>query len=95
MFGLRYLSNVVTLRLDAGQCSGCGRCVEVCPHAVFVLTNRKAEIVDRDACMECGACALNCSPGALTVSAGVGCATAVIASALAGHGERVECGCGD
>ena len=35
MTGLRYLSNVVTLRLDETQCTGCGMCEMVCPHAVF------------------------------------------------------------
>ena len=55
-----YLKNVVTLNLDSDKCIGCGRCLEVCPHAVFVLASGKAELRDREACMECGACARNC-----------------------------------
>ncbi len=42
----QYLKDVVTLDLDSERCTGCGRCVEVCPHAVFAIqtTNgRKAE----------------------------------------------------
>jgi NAD-dependent dihydropyrimidine dehydrogenase PreA subunit len=48
---------------------------------------KKVKIVDRDACMECGACALNCKPGALTVDSGVGCAQAFINQALGRKGE--------
>lgn len=81
---LRYLSNVVTLQLDESKCNGCRRCVEVCPHAVFVMVNKRAKIDDRDACMECGACANNCEEGALTVGAGVGCAAAIIYGAIRG-----------
>jgi ferredoxin len=79
---LIYLKDVVTLKLDDEKCIGCGMCLLVCPHAVFSLTNGKVDIVNRDACMECGACAQNCPVNALQVHAGVGCATAVINSAL-------------
>ena len=82
--GLRYLKNVVTLELNTETCNGCGICVDVCPHEVFEIVEKKARIIDRDACMECGACALNCSVGSLTVQAGVGCAAAVINGALGG-----------
>ncbi|OHE68034.1 MAG: hypothetical protein A2Z99_06530, partial [Treponema sp. GWB1_62_6] len=34
---LRYIANGSSLTLDAEKCIGCGRCVEVCPHAVFAL----------------------------------------------------------
>ena len=38
------------------------------------LKTRKAVILDRDRCMECGACVSNCAFGALNVNKGVGCA---------------------
>jgi NAD-dependent dihydropyrimidine dehydrogenase PreA subunit len=91
MTRFRYLANVVTLTLDVDKCTGCGTCAEVCPHGVFVVENRKAEIVDRDACMECGACAKNCAAEALTVQAGVGCAAAVINEML--HSGEPTCDC--
>lgn len=78
MKGFRYLCNVATVRLMESSCTGCGRCLEVCPHEVFRLTGHKARIVDRDACMECGACARNCPASAITVDAGVGCASGLI-----------------
>lgn len=82
MDGFRYLNNVVTLALDRPTCTGCGRCVEVCPHQVFIIARGKAVLADRDACMECGACALNCPVKAITVDAGVGCAIGIISEWL-------------
>lgn len=75
---MQYLKNTVTLKLDPSICTGCGLCVTVCPHSVFEISNRKAKIVDIDDCMECGACALNCQFGAITVKSGVGCAAGII-----------------
>lgn len=88
---MKYLANVSTLVYDIEMCTGCGRCVEVCPHQVFVMEDRRARITDEDLCMECGACSLNCEFGAIQVDAGVGCASAVISSMITG-GEPV-CGC--
>jgi ferredoxin len=48
------------------------------------MNEKIAEIVDRDACMECGACAMNCPEDALTVRAGVGCAYAILVGSLKG-----------
>jgi Fe-S-cluster-containing hydrogenase component 2 len=42
------------------------------------MENGKAAIVDKDRCMECGACALNCPFTAISVEVGVGCAIAII-----------------
>lgn len=84
MSTLKYLAGVVSLTLDGERCVGCGTCVEVCPHGVFALAGKKARIEDRDACMECGACARNCPAEAVSVEAGVGCASAVLISRLRG-----------
>ena len=70
MSDLRYIRNVVTLKLDPAVCTGCGMCAAVCPHRIFTLEARKAVIGDRDRCMECGACMVNCPSGALTVNIG-------------------------
>ena len=78
MKGYRYLRNVVTMELDQASCTGCGRCIEVCPHQVFELREKRAAVSDLDACMECGACAKNCPADAIRVDAGVGCASGLI-----------------
>lgn len=88
-----YLRGVVTLELDEAKCTGCGTCLEVCPHAVFQMNSRHAEIRDRDACMECGACSRNCPFAAISVEAGVGCAAAVI-NAMLGRTDQPCCGPG-
>ena len=87
-----YIKNGQTLSLDAARCNGCRECVEVCPHAVFSMTDGKAAIVDLGARMECGACAQNCASGAIRVKAGVGCAAAVINGIL--RGTKPSCDCG-
>jgi ferredoxin len=89
----RYLKNVVTLRLDDDKCTGCGNCLEVCPHEVLEPAMKKVRIQDRDLCMECGACAANCPFGAITVNAGVGCASAIIMSSI--KGGEPTCGCSE
>ena len=90
---LKYLNNVTSLKLDPALCTGCRRCVEVCPRMVLTMQDHAAVIVDRDRCIECGACARNCEYGALSVNEGVGCATAIINSMLTG-GEPT-CGCSE
>jgi ferredoxin len=87
-----YLKDVVTLQMNASKCTGCGMCLEVCPHNVLEMKGKIVKIIHRDACMECGACSRNCPAGAITVQAGVGCAAAVINSLLGRNGG--ECCCG-
>jgi NAD-dependent dihydropyrimidine dehydrogenase PreA subunit len=88
MKGFRYLKNVATLELDQGVCIGCGRCAEVCPHQVFAPAEKPARIRELDACMECGACARNCPVAAISVDAGVGCASGLINEWLRGRRIR-------
>ncbi|MBC8209263.1 MAG: 4Fe-4S binding protein [Desulfobulbaceae bacterium] len=78
MSGLRYIEGVVTLELDRERCIGCGLCVQVCPHGVFVLESGQAVLTARDQCMECGACARNCPAEAIAVEAGEGCVRGII-----------------
>lgn len=88
---LTYLKGVVSLKLDEAKCTGCGTCMEVCPHEVFKMNARHVEIANRDACMECGACSRNCPFGAISVQTGVGCAAAVI-NAMLGRTDQPCCG---
>jgi NAD-dependent dihydropyrimidine dehydrogenase PreA subunit len=77
-----YLRNVVSLQLDETACTGCRRCIEVCPHAVFVMESGRSQLRNRDACMECGACSRNCPAGAIRVQTGVGCANGILKGLL-------------
>jgi NAD-dependent dihydropyrimidine dehydrogenase PreA subunit len=89
-----YLKDVVTLKLNTEKCTGCGICMEVCPHAVFELKENKSQIVDKDRCMECGACAKNCPSNAISVKPGVGCAYAIIMGKLMGTEPTCDCSSG-
>ena len=91
MGSLIYLRDVVTLQLDQEKCVGCGTCLTVCPHQVFAMNNGCAGIEKKDLCMECGACAKNCPVDAVYVKVGVGCAAAVINSALGRKGSSCCC----
>lgn len=89
---MTYLKNGETLAINEDACTGCGDCIEVCPHPVLELAGGKARIRSRESCMECGACMRNCPHGAIRVKAGVGCAAAVIQGKL--RGTQPDCGCG-
>ena len=96
------VSAVNTLVYDPARCTGCGLCADVCPHGVFSAPEpaadgrQRARLLRAEACMECGACQLNCPSSAIAVESGVGCAAAMIWTALTGSKE-VTCGpsCGD
>jgi len=55
------------------------------------MDEMKAKIVEKDLCMECGACALNCQSNAIKVSAGVGCAAAIIMGWFTGKEPACDC----
>jgi NAD-dependent dihydropyrimidine dehydrogenase PreA subunit len=80
MHGFRYIEGISTLKVDRERCVGCGQCTIVCPHRIFALTVEGLSVSDPDLCMECGACARNCPVQAIAVTAGVGCASALIAA---------------
>jgi len=73
---MKYL-DVATLKFNQEKCIKCKRCIEVCPHQVFVHED-KIEMLHKDLCIECGACQMNCPVDAITVNAGTGCASAVM-----------------
>ncbi|RLC58382.1 MAG: ferredoxin [Candidatus Cloacimonadota bacterium] len=60
------------------KCTGCTICCKVCPMGVIEMKNKKAELIDYESCLECGACALNCEFDAIEVTKGTGCLDAII-----------------
>lgn len=88
---MQYLKGVATLQFDRSRCLGCGMCLQVCPHGVFVPSEGRVAIREKDDCMECGACQKNCPHGAIRVEAGVGCAAAFIIGALTGQEPTCDC----
>lgn len=85
-------SEANTLKFDPDKCVNCDMCIIVCPHAVFAR-NGDVYVDSHDDCMECGACLLNCPTDAIEVDAGVGCAAAMMWSAIKGEKEE-SCSCG-
>ena len=90
---MQYLLGGESLVLDESRCNGCGRCEEVCPHAVFSVVNRKAMVAFRGSCMQCGACRMNCPVGAIEVSTGVGCVAAILNAKRRGDSAGAHCDC--
>ncbi len=88
---MQYLLSGESLVLDQSRCTGCGRCEEVCPHAVFFRVDRKAIVANRSNCMQCGACQMNCPTAAIQVASGVGCAAAIVGAMRRGGEERRDC----
>jgi len=88
---MKYLKNA-SLKYFPENCTSCGRCIEVCPHAVFKKIETKVVMKNPENCMECGACQKNCDFNAITVKSGVGCAFAVITGII--NGTEPDCGCG-
>lgn len=84
---MKFRGPLHTLVYRAELCTGCEMCTHVCPHRVFIMNGRKAEIALGEACMECGACRMNCPSQAITVDSGVGCAYALMRAALTGREE--------
>ena len=84
--------NINTLVYHPDLCIGCEMCWIVCPHNVFARKNGKAEVINREDCIECGACKINCPTAAITVNSGAGCASAMMKAALTGR-EPSCCEC--
>jgi ferredoxin like protein len=58
---------IVDQRICATSCSN-RACVRVCPADLYGLDDRGEMVVNWEGCLECGACMISCSNGALSWS---------------------------
>ena len=62
------MNRQVTTRIDADKCTGCGRCVEICPSGTLSMQGGKAAVTGGQS-LSCGHCAAVCPEEAITVGA--------------------------
>ncbi|HID31904.1 MAG TPA: 4Fe-4S dicluster domain-containing protein [bacterium (Candidatus Stahlbacteria)] len=55
------------MEITRAWCKGCGICVEFCPKLVLSLEDRKANVINLDACIGCGLCEMRCPDFAIEV----------------------------
>lgn len=55
------------IRIDAGRCLRCGRCVDICPEELFVqpASDSPPRIPRQRGCIGCGHCVSICPAGAV------------------------------
>lgn len=57
--------------IDAGLCTGCGTCVDLCPTDAITLNAENLAERDADACLGCGVCARFCPEEAIFLKEGL------------------------
>lgn len=84
------------INFNTGKCTGCNVCVNVCPQGIIRMNNKKAELINYESCMECGACQLNCEYDAVELTKGTGCLFAIVREdILKIRPKGTGCGCVD
>lgn len=54
------------VRIDSGQCTGCGFCIKACAAAALEVVEKKSRMIaDRPFCVSCGDCVAICPENAI------------------------------
>ena len=57
------------VKIDAGKCKGCERCITECPSRVFSVEGKKVKVTGQMKCILCDSCLSFCPNGAISVEA--------------------------
>ncbi len=60
------VSNRLRIIIDAVKCTGCGKCVPVCPVRAIEIRNEKA-VMNPDLCILCTSCVAECETDAVII----------------------------
>jgi len=53
--------------IDEETCTGCGACVDICPHKILYLDDEKCKVTDETRCDRSKGCEHVCPTGAITI----------------------------
>lgn len=60
--------DLITFRIDAEACTGCGLCARNCPQSCITGEKKKPHEIAQNACIRCGMCMDSCKFSSITVS---------------------------
>jgi len=65
--GKLFMHSTVSPKIKENLCTGCGRCISICPADAIYLKNNKA-VKEEEKCIGCADCIIACLEGAISIS---------------------------
>ena len=62
---------MLKITVDLEKCTGCGKCVDVCPVYAVKMVNEKA-VMDEELCILCTSCVAECETDAIRIPSAEG-----------------------